>query len=143
MNLAFMKQFYTEIKEFGLGYEFWLTHIKRTDPEYVSIETLNPASTGFTIMGKITATTQFDDKLEAVIVDSTGSIIISLTKYQTSWVNEGDCVIVKNAKIEMVNNGYMRVELLQKGLQKLGSNWDDTLFKQKNNLSDVEYELVV
>lgn len=58
-------------------------------------------------------------------------------------VEEGNCLILRNAKIDMVNNGYMRVAIDRWGLiEKVVDNQMEDEMKMDNNLSEVEYELV-
>merc|ERR1719443_2690795 len=64
---------------------------------------------------------------EAVIGDTTACIILSL----------------RNDKIDMVNNGYMRVAIDRWGLiEKVDEAQGIAEINMKSNLSEVEYELV-
>merc|ERR1712154_687653 len=80
---------------------------------------------------------------EAVIGDKTASIILSLRNDQIGMVEEDNCLILRNAKIDMVNNGYMRVAIDRWGLiEKVDEQQTQDEINLKNNLSEVEYELV-
>ena len=58
-------------------------------------------------------------------------------------VEEGNCLILRNAKIHMVQNGYMRVAIDRWGLiEKVDGSQALDEINMKSNLSEVEYELV-
>ena len=103
---------------------------------------------------------------EAVIGDKTACIILSLRNGKSSFiyfhsvffceiahyilttniitdqigmVEEGNCLILRNAKIDMVNNGYMRVAIDRWGLiEKVDEAQNQDEINTKNNLSEVE-----
>merc|ERR1719210_1229983 len=79
---------------------------------------------------------------DAIIGDKTACIILSLRNDQIAMVEEGNCLILRNAKIDMVNNGYMRVAIDRWGLiEKVVDNQMEDEMKMDNNLSEGEYEL--
>merc|ERR1719317_1029882 len=90
-----------------------------TKPTFVKVEELSPASVGFNLIVKVGKIQPIMNRLnldgnrlrisEAVIGDATACIILSLRNDQINVVAEGNSLILRNAKIDMVNNGYMRV----------------------------------
>jgi len=127
--------------------------IKLTNPKFCKVDSLSPASVGFNLIVKVGKIKPIMNRLnldgthlrisEAVIGDSTACIILSLRNDQISMVKEGDCLILRNAKIDMVNNGYMRVAIDRWGLiEKVDEQQSSDEINYKVNLSDVEYELV-
>eukprot|EP01083_Nonionella_stella_P049150 131120_1 len=141
MDLAFIKLFRSEMKLLGLGYHYWNSKVTK-------IESLNPASEGFTIIGKIIAIKYFEGTKEAVIADSTASVTILLKKHQVNLIariNKGDCLVLNDAKIEMKgreSGSFMRVIVSQKRVQTVAFDWNDEQFEYSNNLSETEYELL-
>ena len=58
-------------------------------------------------------------------------------------VAEGNEIILRNAKIDMVNSGFMRVAIDRWGIiEKVEEEKITDEINTKNNLSAVEYELV-
>eukprot|EP01084_Bolivina_argentea_P285842 490243_1 len=114
---------------------------------------LSPASVGFNLIVKVGKIKPIMNRLnldgtrlrisEAIIGDKTACIILSLRNDQIGMVDEGNCLILRNAKIDMVNNGYMRVAIDRWGLiEKVDEQQTQDEINLKNNLSEVEYELV-
>eukprot|EP00485_Elphidium_margaritaceum_P004749 CAMPEP_0202684858 /NCGR_PEP_ID=MMETSP1385-20130828/456_1 /ASSEMBLY_ACC=CAM_ASM_000861 /TAXON_ID=933848 /ORGANISM="Elphidium margaritaceum" /LENGTH=195 /DNA_ID=CAMNT_0049339071 /DNA_START=61 /DNA_END=648 /DNA_ORIENTATION=+ len=127
--------------------------IQLTNPKFSEVEQLSPASVGFNLIVKVGNITPIMNRLnldgtrlqisEAIIGDSTACIILSLRNDQITMVGTGDVLILRNAKIDMVNNGYMRVAIDRWGLiEKVDAKQMDKEINLENNLSDVEYELV-
>jgi len=126
---------------------------KLTKPTFSKVEDLSPASVGFNLIVKVGKIKPIMNRLnldgnrlrisEAVIGDATACIILSLRNDQINVVAEGNSLILRNAKIDMVNNGYMRVAIDRWGLiEKVDESQAADEINLKNNLSEVEYELV-
>jgi len=124
-----------------------------TKPTFCKVEELSPASVGFNLIVKVGKIQPIMNRLnldgnrlrisEAVIGDTTACIILSLRNDQINMVAEGNCLILRNAKIDMVNNGYMRVAIDRWGLiEKVDEAQGIEEINMKSNLSEVEYELV-
>jgi len=124
-----------------------------TKPVFNKVGELSPASVGFNLIVKVDKIKPIMNRLnldgtslkisEAIIGDATGCIILSLRNDQIAMVEEGNCLILRNAKIDMVNNGYMRVAIDRWGLiEKVVDSQMQDEMKMDNNLSEVEYELV-
>jgi len=122
-------------------------------PQFSKVDQLSPASVGFNLIVKVGKIQPIMNRLnldgtrlrisEAVIGDKTACIILSLRNDQIGMVEEGNCLILRNAKIDMVNNGYMRVAIDRWGLiEKVDEAQNQDEINTKNNLSEVEYELV-
>merc|ERR1719237_1615492 len=100
--------------------------IELKKPEFSKIEDLSPAAVCFNLIVKVNKIKPIMNRLnldgtrlrisEAIIGDKTACIILSLRNDQIGMVNENDCLILRNAKIDMVNNGYMRVAIDRWGL---------------------------
>jgi len=127
--------------------------IKRTKPVFVQVKDLSPASVGFNVIVKVGEIKPIMNRLnldgtrlrisEAVVGDATGSIILSLRNDQIALVGEGDGLILRNAKIDMVNNGYMRVAIDRWGvIEKVTEEQVQFEINKGENLSEVEYELI-
>jgi len=128
--------------------------VKLQNPVFSKVEDLSPASVGFNLIVKVSKIKPIMNRLnldgtrlrisEAIIGDKTASVILSLRNDQIGMVEEGNCLILRNAKIDMVNNGYMRVAIDRWGLiEKVDEEQGgDKEINLKNNLSEVEYELV-
>eukprot|EP00483_Globobulimina_turgida_P002747 UN02752 len=126
---------------------------KLTNPTFSKVEQLSPASVGFNLIVKVGKIKPIMNRLnldgtrlrisEAIIGDKTACIILSLRNDQIAMVQEGNCLILRNAKIDMVQNGYMRVAIDRWGLiEKVDEQQSQDEINLKNNLSEVEYELV-
>jgi len=124
-----------------------------TKPTFCKVEDLSPASVGFNLIVKVGKIQPIMNRLnldgnrlrisEAVIGDASACIILSLRNDQINVVAEGNTLILRNAKIDMVNNGYMRVAIDRWGLiEKVDESQAADEINLKNNLSEVEYELV-
>lgn len=124
-----------------------------TKPVFSKVDQLSPASVGFNLIVKVGKIKPIMNRLnldgtrlrisEAVIGDKTACIILSLRNDQIGMVDEGNVLILRNAKIDMVNNGYMRVAIDRWGLiEKVDEAQSSDEINTKNNLSEVEYELV-
>jgi len=122
-----------------------------TKPKFIKVEELSPASVGFNLVVKVAKIKTIMNRLnldgnrlrisEAIIGDATACVILSLRNDQINAVSEGDCLILRNAKIDMVKSGYMRVAIDRWGL--IGNDADaDFEINEKTNMSDVEYELI-
>eukprot|EP01084_Bolivina_argentea_P019630 36490_1 len=140
-------------KETTTPQQYKESSIKLSNPKFSKVEQLSPASVGFNLIVKVGKIKSIMNRLnldgtrlrisEAIIGDSTACIILSLRNDQISMVGEGDCLILRNAKIDMVNNGYMRVAIDRWGLiEKVNEAQSADEINLKNNLSEVEYELV-
>lgn len=127
--------------------------IKLTAPQFIEVSDLSPASVGFNVIVKVGTIKPIMNRLnldgtrlrisEAVVGDKTGSIILSLRNDQIALVKTGDGLILRNAKIDMVNNGYMRVAIDRWGvIEKVTAEQVDFDINTKENLSEVEYELI-
>eukprot|EP00484_Ammonia_sp_Unknown_P019508 CAMPEP_0197042070 /NCGR_PEP_ID=MMETSP1384-20130603/18522_1 /TAXON_ID=29189 /ORGANISM="Ammonia sp." /LENGTH=181 /DNA_ID=CAMNT_0042473109 /DNA_START=107 /DNA_END=653 /DNA_ORIENTATION=- len=127
--------------------------ITLSKPEFIKVDQLSPASVGFNLIVKVGPIKPIMNRLnldgtrlrisEALIGDATASIILSLRNDQIGMVKTDDTLILRNAKIDMVNNGYMRVAIDRWGLiQKVAEDQTQEVLNDKNNLSTVEYELV-
>ena len=87
-------------------------------PVFVKVEALSPASVGFNVIAKVGKIKRIMNRLnldgsrlrisEAEIGDETGFILLSLRNDQIEQVKEGDVLILRNAKIDMVDKGHMR-----------------------------------
>eukprot|EP01083_Nonionella_stella_P181610 651131_1 len=126
---------------------------KLEKPQFQKVQDLSPASVGFNLIVKVGPIKPIMNRLnldgtrlrisEAIIGDKTACIILSLRNDQIGMVKEGNCLILRNAKIDMVNNGYMRVAIDRWGLiEKVGEEQSQDEINLNNNLSEVEYELV-
>merc|ERR1712130_759834 len=123
-------------------------------PTFVKIETLDPMSVGFNCTIRVGKITSMINRLnldgtrlrisEALIGDETGSVLLSLRNDQIGQVQEGKCYILRNAKIDMVTGGTMRVAVDRWGLiDEVDAEQSDLqINEEKENLSKVEYELV-
>jgi len=140
----------TEAKDTATSEE---SAVKLSRPVFCKVGELSPASVGFNLIVKVGKIKPIMNRLnldgtslkisEAIIGDATGCIILSLRNDQIAMVEEGNCLILRNAKIDMVNNGYMRVAIDRWGLiEKVVDNQMEDEMKMDNNLSEVEYELV-
>jgi len=123
-----------------------------TKPSFIKVEELSPASVGFNLVVKVAKIKTIMNRLnldgnrlrisEAIIGDATACVILSLRNDQINAVSEGDCLILRNAKIDMVKSGYMRVAIDRWGLiEKVDESPIDEI-NEKTNMSDVEYELI-
>jgi len=144
----------TESKEAPASTEFEAeSGVKLTRPVFQKVGELSPASVGFNLIVKVGKIKPIMNRLnldgtslrisEAIIGDGTACIILSLRNDQIAMVDEDNVLILRNAKIDMVNNGYMRVAIDRWGLIEKAQ--DDQMaddIKFENNLSEVEYELV-
>ncbi len=126
---------------------------KLKNPVFSKVMDLSPASVGFNLIVKVGKIKPIMNRLnlddtrlrisEAIIGDKTACIILSLRNDQIGMVDEDICLILRNAKIDMVNNGYMRVAIDRCGLiEKVDEQQTQDEINLKNNLSEVEYELV-
>merc|ERR1719319_868624 len=108
-----------------------------TKPTFIKVEELSPASVGFNVIVKVLKIKTIMNRLnldgnrlrisEAIIGDATACIILSL----------------RNAKIDMVKSGYMRVAIDRWGLiEKVDESQGAAEINEKTNMSDVEYELI-
>merc|ERR1712087_743417 len=85
---------------------------------------------------------------EAEIGDNTAFILLSLRNDQIEQVKEGDVLILRNAKIDMVDKGHMRCAVDRWGLIDHADNqqFEDVDFEtfrgSNKDLSSIEYELV-
>merc|ERR1712154_162984 len=128
--------------------------IKLTKPTFIKIPECSPASVGINFHCKVSKITTVINRLnldgtrlrisEALIGDETGLVLLSLRNDQIDLVKEGMSLIMRNAKVDMVNQGHMRVAVDRWGI--IEASKDDHKFevdfKDGKNLSDVEYELV-
>jgi len=124
-----------------------------TKPTFIKVEELSPASVGFNVIVKVLKIKTIMNRLnldgnrlrisEAIIGDATACIILSLRNDQIDAVSEGNCLILRNAKIDMVKSGYMRVAIDRWGLiEKVDESQGAAEINEKTNMSDVEYELI-
>lgn len=127
--------------------------IKKTNPVFIQVKDLSPASVGFNLHAKVGGIKPIMSRLnldksrlrisEALVGDETGCVLLSLRNDQIEKVKEGDVVILRNAKIDMVNNGFMRIAIDRWGLiQIVPTEQGVDSINESNNLSAVEYELV-
>jgi len=123
-----------------------------TKPTFIKVEELSPASVGFNLKVKVAKIKTIMNRLnldgnrlrisEAIIGDATACVILSLRNDQINAVSEGNCLNLRNAKIDMVKSGYMRVAIDRWGLiEKVDESQIDEI-NEKTNMSDVEYELI-
>merc|ERR1712228_691770 len=125
-----------------------------SQPTFVKVSSLNPTSVGFNVNVRVGKITSMINRLnldgtrlrisEALIGDETGSILLSLRNDQIGLVEEGKVYILRNAKIDMVGGGSMRVAVDRWGLIDAvdAEQSDLQINEEKENLSKVEYELV-
>ena len=93
--------------------------IKLSQPKFIKINDLSPASVGVNFHCKVSKIKTVINRLnldgsrlrisEALIGDETGLILLSLRNDQIDLVKEGMSLIMRNAKVDMVNQGHMRV----------------------------------
>jgi len=126
---------------------------QKRNPKFIKVENLMPASVGFNVIVKVKSIKLIRDRLnldgtrlkiaEAVVGDQTGCIILSLRNDQIEMVKENDVLILRNGKIDMVNNGFMRIAIDRWGvIEKVEPAQFTQDVNSTNNLSEVEYELV-
>ena len=132
---------------------FCVMHIKlcrnnSNHDDFIHLEEVSPVSDGFTIIGMITNLTKSTH--EATISDSTATAIISLTEKQYNLIKSGDCIVLQQGKIKMVNinkeepsSHVMRIHTKsRKNIQIVDHDWDENKLNKSNNVCDVEYELI-
>merc|ERR1712228_84684 len=128
--------------------------IKLNQPTFIKINELSPASVGVNFHCKVNAITTVINRLnldgtrlrisEVLVGDETGLILLSLRNDQIDLVKEGMSLIMRNAKVTMINQGHMRVAVDRWGIiQPYEAGHDfEVDFEKGENLSNVEYELV-
>ena len=128
----------------------------KTKPKFIKVEELTPGSVGFncivrqvgdikTIMHRKNLDQSIIKISETVIGDETGCILLSLRNEQIDIISKGNAIILRNAKIDMIKNGYMRVAIDRWGLiEKISDNAFIGIdeINLDNNLSGIQYELV-
>jgi replication factor A1 len=121
--------------------------------KYIQVSSLEPQKVGFNLRVKVhdiklirNRTNLDGTKLriaEALVGDETGCILLSLRNDQIEMIKPNDVIILRNGKIDMVKNGFMRVAIDRWGVIEHDSNQNSVKdIKLDNNLSLVEYELV-
>jgi len=117
---------------------------------FTTVEQLKPSSSGHNLILKVVSCNVVVDKsrpdgtklriAEAVVGDSTGTIILTARNSQIDVVVPGKTIVVRNAKIEMFK-GFMRLSVDKWGNIR-PSDAADFEVNMNNNMSLVEYELV-
>ena len=127
--------------------------VEKTTPEIVSVDSLRPGTTGLNVVVKVLDAKEVMNKkrpdgssvriVECTVGDASGVILFSAkNKQQVETMKVGKMVRVQNGKIDMIR-GTMRLTVDQWGLLKEETEGDSVEPDGDNNLSLVEYELVV
>ncbi|ETO13970.1 hypothetical protein RFI_23395 [Reticulomyxa filosa] len=126
--------------------------VSKRPPKFVKIKDLTPTSGGFSLIGKIVFEKKILDRLnidgtrkclvEFLIGDSTGCVMLTLRNEQISNIKVGEVLILRNARVHMLFQGYMRVVIDKWGaIDKVPSSSMSDDINFECNKSDVEYTL--
>lgn len=118
--------------------------------KYTKVGSLNPDSSGFTLLVKVVAEVREVEEqrksgvpakfFEVTVGDETGQVTLSLKDFQTEGLTDGKVLAVRNASVRMVK-GFMRIIVDKWG--KLDKEVDGTVAEVgSRNLSTIEYELI-
>lgn len=128
--------------------------IKLRKAVFTKISDLQPASHGHNLHVRVLSVNTITDKKladgrrlrlsEALVGDSTGTILLTLRANQIELAPVNTNITIRNAHIQMVRN-HMRLSVDQWGLIEPAKPEDSATIgtvNTNNNLSDTEYELV-
>jgi len=120
-------------------------------PKFIKIGNLEPGGKGVNAYVKVVSVKvvldrqKIDDTkeviAEAVVGDSTGSILLTAKDEQLAVVKQNANLVIRNARVVMFK-GHMRLKVDQWGLIDPNPEPFNEQVNQANNLSDTEYELV-
>lgn len=120
-------------------------------PVFVKFKDLAPGTHGHNLYGKVVSVAVALERHrpdgsevkvhEALVGDSTASILLTVRGDQLEVVKPGANIIIRNAKIEMFKN-HMRLVVDKWGLIEPNNEPFNEQVNAANNLSDTEYELV-
>lgn len=127
---------------------------KLRQPTFIKIEELRPGTSGHTITVKVVSSKMVLQRArpdfsqqrhfriaECLVGDDTGVIVFTARNDQVDVMQEGETVILRNAKIDMFK-GSMRLAVDKWGRIEVTEPATFTV-KMENNLSLIEYELIV
>eukprot|EP01121_Diplochlamys_sp_Union-15-3_P008327 TRINITY_DN2206_c0_g1_i1.p1 TRINITY_DN2206_c0_g1~~TRINITY_DN2206_c0_g1_i1.p1 ORF type:complete len:146 (-),score=21.80 TRINITY_DN2206_c0_g1_i1:135-545(-) len=125
---------------------------QKKKPVYIKCNQLEPGTSGHDLILKVLNSTILVEKTRAdatkvriaaaVVGDETGSIVLIAKNDQVDILEPGNTIEIRNAVIEMFK-GYMRLVVDKWGkISKYDSKSTSFEVDVRNNLSNVEYELV-
>ncbi|KFK42725.1 ob-fold nucleic acid binding domain-containing protein [Arabis alpina] len=129
------------------------TTITKRKPVFVKVDQLKPGTKGHTLIVKVVVSNPVKPAIhkngptrspriaECLIGDDTGCILFTARNDQVDIMKTGATIILRNAKIDMFKD-TMRMAVDKWGLIEV-TNPVSFEVNQDNNLSLVEYELVI
>lgn len=126
-----------------------------TKPQFIKCSELDPESKGINLILKVVEVKTILERKkldghpvtigEALVGDSSASILLTWRNEQGSFLKPGQCIYVRNGKVEMFKN-HMRLAVDKWGLMEVATDLDSQQVQEQVNtainLSDTEYELI-
>ncbi|GJQ08256.1 hypothetical protein GpartN1_g47.t1 [Galdieria partita] len=122
-------------------------------PVFTKVEKLQPGSQGHNLIVQVMNVGEVMEKVrpsgdklqiaEVLLADETGAVLFTARNEQIKLFKKGECVTVRNAKVNMVR-GFIRLVVDKWGAIKPPGPTEKLQGppKVENNISNIEYELV-
>lgn len=113
-------------------------------PKFGQVAKMNPGSKGLNFKLKVVGDATATDTgkfFEALVGDTSGTVILSLTEAQKACVSAGKTIVVQNAAVKMVK-GHIRLAVDKWGKIEATTEELEGEVNKEKNMSETEYELV-